>query len=95
MEPMINLTGLWIKKDKNGNEYFQGKLNNATVWIFKNNHKENESQPDYNMSISQGQRKETGDYKGPAQTRRPVVQRTVVQPQGYLDRPITEDDVAF
>ncbi len=78
MEPRINLTGLWTKRDKNGNEYFQGKVGGITVWIFRNNRKENESQPDYNLSISQAPRKETGDYKGPKPSTKQTV---VVQPQ--------------
>lgn len=37
--------GLWIKKDKNGNEYLSGKINDKAVIVFKNKKKKDLKSP--------------------------------------------------
>ena len=52
MENMLNLCGLWSKKDKNDNEYFVGKLTYSTrLMVFKNKNKKLEKDPDYYITI--------------------------------------------
>ena len=55
---MIEITGLWEKKDKNGNTYFSGTMGNAKVLVMKNNFKEKETQPDYKMFLVEKEKKE-------------------------------------
>ncbi len=57
---MIELTGLWEKKDKNGNTFFSGKIGRANVFIFKNTQKEKENQPDYRLMVGEPKKKEDG-----------------------------------
>ena len=53
---MITITGLWKNKTKEGKSYMSGSLKNlginARVMIFKNDKKEHEEQPDYNLCIA-------------------------------------------
>ena len=48
---MEKIGGLYIKKDKNDQEYFQGKIRDEKVFIFKNKRKEKETHPDYNVMV--------------------------------------------
>jgi len=51
---MIKITGLWVNKDKNGNNYYSGYFGMAKVMIFKNTYKEdNEKAPDAIMYIAE------------------------------------------
>lgn len=52
-KPMIELTGLWEKRDKNGNTFFVGSLGGTSVMIFKNNKKSKDSQPDWRVYLSE------------------------------------------
>lgn len=49
---MISLTGLWIKKDKNGNTYMAGKLGSLNVLVMKNTFKKEDKQPDYKIMLA-------------------------------------------
>jgi|TARA_R110000765_G_scaffold235441_1_gene338371 hypothetical protein len=50
---LIKLSGLWVNKDKNGNEYFSGGFGyGAKILIMKNTFKEKENEPDYNLFIA-------------------------------------------
>ena len=52
MGDMINFGGLWINKDKNGNEYFSGNFGyGGKILIFPNTFKKGEKDPDYKISI--------------------------------------------
>jgi|TARA_R100000656_G_scaffold21193_1_gene18863 hypothetical protein len=56
---MIELTGLWLNKDKEGKTYMKGSLGQGTVLIFKNEKKEEGSnQPDYKMLLAEKTKKE-------------------------------------
>lgn len=49
---MIKVTGLWKNKDKNGNTYLSGALNNITqLAVMPNTFKRNEKDPDYFVYI--------------------------------------------
>lgn len=51
---IINVTGLWIQTDSNGNDYLSGNWGGLKVLIFKNKEKEPGSkQPDYRMCFSE------------------------------------------
>ena len=58
---MIKLSGLWMKKDKNGNTYFSGSLNGANILIFKNKSKEKPNQPDYNFFVAEKKKDEKSE----------------------------------
>ena len=65
---MINATGLWINKTKNGDEYLSGSLGGVKVLIFKNNNKKQENHPDYQMIFAPNEKRPTekkeSDSKG-------------------------------
>jgi hypothetical protein len=50
---MINVTGLWLNKDKNQNSYMAGNCGNVRYWVFKNRNKKDDKDPDYILKISQ------------------------------------------
>ena len=66
MSEFIKITGLWAGKDKNGNAYMKGNLNDKSiealntaleegalkVMIFKNTYKKTENQPDYILNLT-------------------------------------------
>jgi hypothetical protein len=51
----IDLMGLYIHKDRNGNQYLAGNLNGARISIFKNKNKTSSKQPDYRVCISENE----------------------------------------
>lgn len=56
---MIELTGLWMNKTKEGETYMKGSLGHGTVLVFKNKHKEEGSnQPDYKIMLAEKTKKE-------------------------------------
>lgn len=62
MEDMLSLCGLWARKDKNGVEYFTGKLTYTTrLMVFKNKRKNSEREPDYYITISKNERDNQSD----------------------------------
>lgn len=62
---LFKLGGLWINKDKNGNEYFSGDFTYGTkILILKNTYKkEGSNEPDYNFNIAPKKKKEESDSK--------------------------------
>lgn len=52
-----NMGALWIKTSKNGNKFFSGVVEmdgkKKKIVIFKNNRKEKDNQPDYQIFESQ------------------------------------------
>jgi len=48
MGALNKIGALWVNKDKNGQDYLSGEINNKKVLIFKNGFKENK-QPDFNV----------------------------------------------
>ncbi len=60
MSEMIKLTGLWVNKTKDDEEYFSGYFGNAHVKIFKNKYRTDENkQPHYNMYLAAPRKKES------------------------------------
>lgn len=56
---MIKITGLWKSKDKNGNTYLSGSLNNITqLMVMSNTYKTDPKQPDYFLYLKPCQKKE-------------------------------------
>lgn len=49
---LINATGLWLQKDKNGNSYMSGSLGGVRVLIFKVKEKKGENSPDYTLCFA-------------------------------------------
>lgn len=50
---LIQLTGLWSKKDKKGRTFLTGRLGSADIVIFRNDYKkEGSKQPDYRIYLS-------------------------------------------
>ena len=62
---LLKLGGLWISKDKNGNEYFSGDYtNNSKILIYKNTFKkEGSNEPDYNFYAAPKKKKEEPEQK--------------------------------
>ncbi len=70
MSDLTKISGLWINKDKNGNEYFTGGVGGVTgndtftltsdhkVLILKNTYKQKENDPVYNLFIAPKKDKE-------------------------------------
>ena len=58
---MMKLGAFWLKKDKNGNSYMSGMIDNDSlphtekipVVLFKNTRKSEEKQPDYLLYLSE------------------------------------------
>lgn len=58
---LTKLTGIWLNKDKNGKVYMSGNLGGARVVILKNNFKEEDKHPDYNLYVAPFQKKAEED----------------------------------
>lgn len=57
---LIRLGGLWLNESKNGEKYFSGGLGNGRLLVFRNKHKEKDSDPDYVLYIAPKQQQQTG-----------------------------------
>ena len=57
---LTRLGGLWVNKDKNGNDYFSGDFSPFTkILIYKNTYKQDgSSEPDYTLNIAPKKKKE-------------------------------------
>ena len=54
---MIQLTGLWLNESSSGQKYMAGYFGKAKVLIFRNQYKDNESQPDYILYVAEPEKK--------------------------------------
>ena len=59
--PMIRLCGLWKSIDKNGQNILAGTLGNSKIFVFPNDRKTDDSQPDFFLTL--GQRIFPDDWK--------------------------------
>jgi len=50
---MIEIAALWKNRTREGTEYFSGKINGATLFVFENSKKTAPKQPDYRVYISE------------------------------------------
>jgi len=58
----IRLMGLWKEKDKNGNTYLSGKLNEITsILVMTNTFKKASKDPDYFLYIRPNKEKQGGE----------------------------------
>jgi len=57
---MIMLTGLWLKKSKNGVTYMSGNMGSNRVLMYKNTKKTKDNSPDYFLYLAPPQPKERG-----------------------------------
>ena len=57
---LINATGLWKQKDKNGNVYLTGLMGSVRVLIFPVKEKKSDKHPDYSMCFAPNEPKEQG-----------------------------------
>lgn len=48
---MIQLAAFWKRESKNNRTYYQGKLGNGRLLLFKNDKKDNEKSPDLILYI--------------------------------------------
>jgi uncharacterized protein (DUF736 family) len=51
---LVEIGALFVKKSKDGNDFLVGKLGNANIFVFKNKHKTNDTQPEYKICIGNG-----------------------------------------
>ncbi len=59
---LIGMGGLWINRDKKGNDYFSGGFGfDGKILIYKNTFKEKDSDPDYKMYIGKKEKKVQSD----------------------------------
>lgn len=61
---MIKVTGLWVKKDKEGNEFLSGSMGSLRYFVMRNGFKETdgENSPDFILYLDQNQGKsQSGD----------------------------------
>ena len=65
MQGLIEVTGLWTGKDKNGDGYLSGSLGAARVFIFRNKRKEKEAQPDYRLFVTERRKREDSEARQP------------------------------
>lgn len=56
---LINATGLWKQKDKNGNVYLTGLMGGVRVLIFPIKEKKSDKSPDYSMCFAPNEPKES------------------------------------
>ena len=65
MSDLVAIGALWKSKDKNGNEYFSGKMGDARLLVFSNK-KEKDNQPDFRVYVTTPQKREDSDeYNAP------------------------------
>ena len=63
---MIQIAAFWKKQSKNDRTYYQGKLGNGRLLLFKNDKKESEKHPDLILYVvPENQRQEDRDQKEP------------------------------
>ena len=51
MGNLRNIGAFWAKKSQTGKTFLAGKVNDIDVLVFKNEKKEKENQPDYNVAV--------------------------------------------
>lgn len=60
--PNRKIGALWSRKTKEGQEYFSGVISDLRgdiqIVVFRNDRKENENQPDYNILLSEPKEQE-------------------------------------
>lgn len=65
---MIQLAAFWKKTSKNERTYYQGKLGNGRLLLFKNDKKETEKHPDLILYIvPENERKDNQEQKEKSQ----------------------------
>jgi len=71
---MLEITGLWANKSKNGDTYYSGYMGKSAILIFKNNYKTEDKHPDLRMFVAEGKNREGGS------THRDVVVKETLVP---------------
>jgi|VirMetMinimDraft_7_1064189.scaffolds.fasta_scaffold00899_6 hypothetical protein len=62
---LVKLTGLWEDTDRNGHQYFSGKINAISkVLVMPNTFKKKDSDPDYFLYLAPVEKKEDYEQKG-------------------------------
>lgn len=62
---LVKLTGLWEDTDRNGHQYFSGKINAISkVLVMPNTFKKKDSDPDYFLYLAPVEKKEDYEKKG-------------------------------
>jgi len=59
---MLEITGLWANKSKNGDTYYSGYMGKSAILIFKNNYKTEDKHPDLRMFVAEGKKKEESTF---------------------------------
>ena len=61
MSEIINITGMWKNKSKDGTEYLKGSLGYADIMIFPNKNRQNDKSPHYTLCMAPKKKKEDED----------------------------------
>jgi len=76
---LLEITGLWANKSKNGETYYSGYMGKSAILIFKNQYKTEDKHPDLRMFVGEGKRQ--GDNMRGEQ----AVKETLTQDVGFRD----------
>jgi len=60
---MIQLAAFWKKDSKNGRTYYQGKLGNGKLLLFKNDKKQEPKHPDLILYIVADEKDQEGQFR--------------------------------
>jgi hypothetical protein len=64
---MIEITGLWLNKTKDGKQYMSGSIGGAKVLIFANQYKKTDKDPSYKMFFAEKEKKQVAPEPKPEQ----------------------------
>jgi hypothetical protein len=54
---MIQIAAFWKKESKEGKPYYQGRLGNNRLLLFKNEHKKEDKHPDLVLFLAESERR--------------------------------------
>ena len=77
---LLEITGLWANKSKNGETYYSGYMGKSAILIFKNQYKTEDKHPDLRMFVGEGKRQ--GDSMRGEQAVRGMLVNAVDPPSG-------------
>lgn len=52
---LTEIGGLWVKHNKNGEEYYTGRLGNSNLILFKNKNKKTDKEPEFRLYVGSRQ----------------------------------------
>ena len=62
----VKITGLWKNTGKDGKTFLSGSVGGVKVLVFPNAYKKAEGDPDYNLFVSQSEKKKPAEASSPS-----------------------------